>query len=258
MCTNFKYMNTKNLIIYISLVVALMGVLGYWYYGVSQVKAPEVMETPRVFTKETDAVTINITYPTIPGTSEGVARANLAVQSALDKRIAEFEKEADMSMRVDSGFPKDIKSFVTGSPAIEEKNSRYIALVMGLEWYIRGAAHPAHTMDVYVYDYKADKLLSVDDLFLPGVDYLPVLSRLSREDLRMQAQEGDMGFTYNEDMVQDGTEPRKENFSLMLPLRDGLMVYFSEYQVAPYAAGPQQVSIPYNKLEGLFNKDLLQ
>jgi hypothetical protein len=106
-----------------------MGVFGYWYYGVSQVKAPEVVETPRVFTKETDAVTINITYPTIPGATEGVARANLALQTALDKRIAEFEKEADISMRVDTGFPKDIKSSVTGSPAVEEKNNRYVALV---------------------------------------------------------------------------------------------------------------------------------
>ena len=113
-------------------------------------------------------------------------------------------------------------------------------------------------MDVYVYDYKADKLLSTDDLFLPGADYLPTLSRLAREDLRAQAQEGDMGFNYNESMVEDGTLPRKENFSLMLPLKDGLMVYFAEYQVAPYAAGPQQVVIPYSKLEGLFNKDLLQ
>ncbi len=252
-------MNTKKLIIYIScLLVALMGVFGYWYYGVSQVKAPEVVETPRVFTKETDAVTINITYPTIPGATEGVARANLALQTALDKRIAEFEKEADISMRVDTGFPKDIKSSVTGSPAVEEKNNRYVALVMGMEWYTRGAAHPAHTMDVYVYDYKADKLLSTEDLFLPGADYLPKLSRLAREDLRAQAQEGDMGFNYNESMVEDGTLPRKENFSLMLPLKDGLMIYFTEYQVAPYAAGPQQVVIPYSKLEGLFNKDLLQ
>jgi hypothetical protein len=34
---------------------------------------------------------------------------------------------------------------------------------------------------------------------------------------------------------------------------DALIVYFMPYQVAPYAAGAQPVSIPYTALTGLFN-----
>jgi hypothetical protein len=36
---------------------------------------------------------------------------------------------------------------------------------------------------------------------------------------------------------------------------DGLMITFDEYQVAPYAAGPQTVTVPYSELRGLINPE---
>jgi hypothetical protein len=32
-----------------------------------------------------------------------------------------------------------------------------------------------------------------------------------------------------------------------------LLITFDEYQVAPYAAGPQKVAIPYSELRALIN-----
>ena len=118
---------------------------------------------------------------------------------------------------------------------------------------MRGAAHPSHTIDTYIYDYQEKKLVTIEDLFKVGSPYLATLSKLAKEDLLLQSKEGDLGFIYDEKMVEDGTKPIVNNFSKVLPTDDGLMIYFDEYQVAPYAAGPQQVAIPYAKLRDVID-----
>jgi hypothetical protein len=210
---------------------------------------------PIKMVKETEALSINITYPEIPGTGNAVARANTSIKSGIDERVASFEKDATDSMTVDIGLPKEVKSTVAGSPSIEEKNDRYISIFMGMEWYMRGAAHPAHTIDTYVYDLKEGKLVNSSDLFKADADYLAFLSSYSRSDLVAQSKKSNDGYIFDQQMLADGTAPTKENFSKVLPTKDGLIIYFDEYQVAPYAAGPQQVVIPYAKLKNLIDPD---
>ncbi len=219
--------------------------------------SPEVSETiptPKL-ARETEALSINIAYPAIPGSSQKILAANLVMKNTIDAQIASFEKDANESFSADIGLPLDIKSTVTGSPITEEKNDRYIALFMGMEWYLRGAAHPSHSLETYVYDFKEARLVEVSELFKPKADYLAALSALSRADLLAQSKQGDVGFSFDKEMVEEGTQPVKENFSKVLPLKDGLAIYFDEYQVAPYAAGPQQVVIPYAKLKDILNPD---
>jgi hypothetical protein len=202
--------------------------------------------------KETDALSVNITYPIILGTTSEIVRANATIREDIQKKVQSFERDAKESASLGIDLPQEIKSTVTGSPSIEEKNERYVALFMGMEWYLRGAAHPSHSIDTYVFDYKRDKLVGQD--FFRG-EYLVLLSTLAREDLRNQAVHGDIGFDIDGPLLEEGTEPRIENFRHMLPLSDGLAIYFEEYQVAPYAAGPQQVVIPYEKLEEIINPE---
>lgn len=203
--------------------------------------------------KNTNALVTNVTFPKIPGNTKDVIFANVFIQGEIIKRIGAFEVDAQDSMKSAVDLSKDIKSSITGSPSIEEKNDRYVAIFMGIEWYLRGSAHPSHTIDTYIYDYQQKKLVEASQLFVRGSDYLKTLSRLSKEGLLAQSKKGDMGYVYDESMVTDGTAPQQENFSKILPLKDGLVVYFDEYQVAPYAAGPQQVIIPYSKLKGIID-----
>ncbi len=247
----------------ITLIYALIvGLVIYGAYRLFQHSKPETV-TPtttaevevKKVTKSTDTISVDVTYPNVSGTGKEIEDTNLILRSDIDKRIASFEIEAEDSMNADIDLPKDIKSSVIGSPSIEEKNARYVSLFMGMEWYNRGAAHPSHTIDTYIYDYQNKKLVTVSDLFKQGSNYLTVLSKLSKEDLIAQSKQGDMGYVYDEAMVTDGTAPRADNFSKILPIKDGLVIYFDEYQVAAYAAGPQQVTIPYGKLKDIISPD---
>jgi ABC-type nitrate/sulfonate/bicarbonate transport system ATPase subunit len=49
-------------------------------------------------------------------------------------------------------------------------------------------------------------------------------------------------------MIREGTEPVIENFSSLALTPKGICVYFQPYQVAPWAAGAQNVTVPLEAL----------
>ncbi|MFO7584726.1 MAG: DUF3298 domain-containing protein, partial [Anaerolineales bacterium] len=49
-----------------------------------------------------------------------------------------------------------------------------------------------------------------------------------------------------------GAEPLPENYRNWNLTYEGLLITFDEYQVAPYAAGMQQVLVPFDVLENYF------
>lgn len=247
-----KYLIIASIII----TLALLAGGGYMYVKkqeAARLQAEAVALAMQKMTKETDALSVNVVYPIIPGNTPEIARANATIRENINKRIQSFEQDAKESASLGIGLPQEVKSTVTGSPSTEERNERYVALFMGMEWYLRGAAHPSHSIDTYIFDYEKGTLVSLSDLFISGSPYLERLSVLSKDDLMQQSAQGDMGYRYDENMVNEGTSPLKENFARVLPIYDGLIIYFNEYQVAPYAAGPQQVVIPYSKLKDIIN-----
>lgn len=239
------------------IVLLFLGVIIYSYYkhtpAIKSTSLTEVQQ-PQKLTLDTDAFHIDITYPTIPGSGKQIDDANATLRAQIDNAVSSFKKDSSQTSIPTSDLPASVKSTAVGSPSIEEQNDRYVAVYMGGEWYMRGAAHPYHTIDTYIYDYQEGKLISIPSgLFIAGSNYLDVLSKLSQEDLFAQSNKGDEGYVYDKQMVEDGTKPTADNFSRILPSKDGLIIYFDEYQVAPYAAGPQQVVIPYAKLKSVID-----
>jgi len=52
-------------------------------------------------------------------------------------------------------------------------------------------------------------------------------------------------------MLESGTRPTLQNFKNFAFGDDGLILFFENYQVAPYFYGSFQVKIPYSKLDFL-------
>jgi hypothetical protein len=197
-------------------------------------------------TYSNDYISVSVVYPVIPGKSEDIVETNAVLKKAIDAQIDEFDvstKENDM-FHIDT-----IKSMVQGGYAVEASTGDWVSIVGGLSFYSSGAAHPFFVVDTYVYDLQQKKILKLSDVFKAGSDYLSVLSKLSREDLYLQVEEGDTDNPPDTNFIFSGTEPNEENFRSFAFLCEGLALYFGEYQVAPYAAGVQHVVIPYSKLK---------
>ena len=110
----------------------------------------------------------------------------------------------------------------------------------------RGGAHGIPLMDVIYFDPESFEKVSQSDLLVDGA--YETLSRLSREGLVSQ------GFDAEDDWMLEGTQPKPENFPLVVPGEKGVEVIFNSYQVAPYAAGTPSVELSWDVAKGLFKE----
>jgi hypothetical protein len=118
--------------------------------------------------------------------------------------------------------------------------SVYIEMVTYL-----GGAHPSNQPKVLNYDFQKGRSLTLDALFLNEADHLLVLADYCISVLK---ERGVFDFP-------EGAQPLPENYAKWNLMPDGLQITFGEYQVAPYAAGIQYVTIPYSHLSEIVDPD---
>ncbi len=112
-------------------------------------------------------------------------------------------------------------------------------------FYSDGAAHPGSYSITLNYDLNQGKELALSDLFLPNTDYLGVISKYCIAELSKQP--------FFEGAFAEGAQPTPENYSRWNITADGLMITFDNGQVGPYAAGPQQVLVPYSEVNAIID-----
>ena len=112
-------------------------------------------------------------------------------------------------------------------------------------FYADTAAHPGLNSITLNYDLGQGRELALGDLFLPGSNYLVLIANYCAAELQKQP--------YADSFFMDGAQPLPENYRNWNITPNGLMITFDEYQVAPYAAGPQTVIIPYAELSALID-----
>ena len=114
-----------------------------------------------------------------------------------------------------------------------------VSIVLDFSVYYAGAAHPGHYAITVVWDADRGRALTTRDLFPATADWEQVLSREA-----IPILERDLGDMADPSWIQEGAGPLAENFTRWALVEDGLVLFFDPYQVAPYAAGPQAVTIP--------------
>lgn len=176
-----------------------------------------------------------------PNLSGGVVHAetfnqeiNQLVQSAQDEflnavttqqtQIPEGEESPVSTLAIDY----DLTFAEQGLFSVQLTATQYIAI----------SAHPFTISHTFNFDTNQGRFLALSDLFLPGSGYqdgiLDILDSVLVE----------RGFDYQPGTAKEVLQSR-ENWNLM---PEGLRINFDEYEVAPYAAGPQYVLLPWDDL----------
>src|SRR5258707_2747610 len=120
--------------------------------------------------------------------------------------------------------------------------------------YEAGAAHPNSTTTGLNYDVKNGKRLTLADLFTPNSKYLNVISAYCIKELRDRSKKNKDSML-DEEMLKSGASPKADNYQASAITKKGLWITFDPYQVAPYAAGPQYVLVPYSALKDIIKAD---
>lgn len=168
---------------------------------------------------------------------------NQAAEALAQEEIATF-KQGVANTPDDPAFQEFSSSLTVGyTPTYMD--SGLFSVRMNVGFYMAGAAHPAHYSHAINYDLSEGRVLSLEELFQPGSAYLETLSTYCLDDL---AAQGTLAW-------EEGALPKAENFQDWNLTPGGLEIMFDEYQVAPYAAGPQKVLIPYERLKEVMNPE---
>ncbi len=199
------------------------------------VSASELSDAPKY--------TITAETPTLEGVDDGrVLEFNVLMQMTVNEMVDGFK--ADMKDQpatpIVAGSSFDVKYELLSPPG-------YIYSVkFNVMGYTDGAAHPYHFSKTVNFNLETGRAIMLDELFLPGSNYLQVFSDISKADLSAR----DIGF---DPTFFAGADPTPENYKSWNITADGLLITFDEYQVAAYAAGPQTVTIPYGALKDIID-----
>src|SRR5438132_5477079 len=198
---------------------------------------------------------VEVVYPQIEGDAR-FDKFNKEARAMVTKNVAAF-KTSETSDEADTGseIPAETQTSTLDSDyEIRLAADNLISIEFSESAYSRGAAHPNSYTTVLNYDVRDGKKLALADLFNAKSNYLKAISDYCVKDLKQQGKKKKDSML-TDDMIQSGASARADNFKSWTIAKQGLWITFDPYQVAAYAAGPQQVLVPYSALKDLIKAD---
>jgi len=194
--------------------------------------------------EETLGFDVDLEYPVMCAPN-----ANRIIRDWVQFRLFDFKKFDPGHDLTDFPHKYEMQMRYEVWPSHEE---RYASVKISVAVYT-GGAHYNHWAQTWLFDLKEDRPLSLDELFIDLEAGLERVSRLVRIPLRQS-----LGNMYVEEMVEQGLEPLERNFRTFIFTDEGVAFFFIPYQVAPFAAGEQVVTIPYSSLDGILSPEIAQ
>lgn len=173
--------------------------------------------------EETDTYTLDAKYPQF-----GVERIDAEIERLVGLLVATFKKDvadAGPSLSIPYDFQSDFESVYVGADIVSAKivTSTYT-----------GGAHGIVIVNGLNFDRNTGELLTLDDaLAMTGLT-LAQISEKAKSELQKK-----LGADI---IAPEGAGPDPNNFGAFIIDKDKVTFIFQVYQVAPYAAGPQEVS----------------
>lgn len=121
-------------------------------------------------------------------------------------------------------------------------SNNFLSYVFYIERYT-GGAHPVHDIWTVNYDKINNRIVNIDDLILIDNDILTKLSKISRERLIYNKR------IVNASWLYSGTSGVKDNFKLFVLTDNSIILFFPEYQIAPYSSSSFSLEIDYNDID---------
>lgn len=198
-----------------------------------------LISAPFKETNQTPRYTITSQTPQLTGSDDPRVQAfNQRLNELVTKEVDAFRQ----SFLQNTAPPvTETGSFLEVTYTLISQFADIWSIKLDFAFYSDGAAHPGLYSITVNYHLAQGKELTLGDLFLPNSNFLEAISNYCITELSKQP--------FFEGPFQEGAQPTLENYRNWNLAKDGLVITFDEYQVAPYAAGPQTVVVPYRELQ---------
>lgn len=221
----------QRTLVYVALLIILSGAAFLIWSKAPRLEEPSMVATTTAsveittveHSEDTEGYSIDVRYPQF-----GIESVDAVVRSAVETAIAAF-KEYPTDRQPDSAIPKNeqvisFNSVYTGAD--------YISVGLMIAEYT-GGAHPNSVLVGINVDRTTGEEVALDGaLALIGKSLDDVALAT---DTKFKADLGDAYFS-------EGSVAKPENYGTFLIGKDKVTFIFNNYQVAPYAAGAQNIS----------------
>lgn len=180
----------------------------------------------------------------------GATRFNALSLQIVQDEIAKFrnlvKSSAPLQKKMAKGTVTNNLYIDYNTSYIKPKRDHIISIRFSMQAQIsKGQAY--HDYTVLNYNLDKGERIELSDLFLPGSNYLDVLSAYTSRVLQKRLP--------NQNRVLEGTSPRSENFQVWNIKPTGLLITFSQNQVAPALYGAQTILVPYDAFDQIISPD---
>lgn len=112
-----------------------------------------------------------------------------------------------------------------------------------------GGAHPNSNVSLYTFDRQTGRSLTLNDLVADTTALLSAVEQAFRADQKLQPQDNleERGY-----FLQNGRFPLPASVGMG---REGMIFYYNPYEVAAYAVGPIELTVPYARLKNVLRDE---
>lgn len=199
--------------------------------------APVTITTQEIKQDKTN-IAIDLKIPVISGMKNQTIQSEINWQLVEDAKnfASQIEKQADeeIPQMKKSGLVVDRYAARTSYKVTYNQNGLLSIPIMFMQY--TGGAHGLEVKRAYNFDLTNGKNLTLEDLFKPGTDYKGIINAEIRKQIQANPGKYFSG--------QNGFQGIKDDQSYFLS-GNALVIYFQEYEIAPYAAGCPEFKIPF-------------
>lgn len=114
-----------------------------------------------------------------------------------------------------------------------------------------GGAHPNSNLSFYTFERERGRLLTLTEMVTDTTALVEMVEKAFRQQqkLKPHANLDEQGY-----FLREGRFFLPANIGLS---HEGLIFYYNPYEIAAYAVGPIQVTVPYTQLRGILRNDWL-
>lgn len=164
---------------------------------------------------------------------------NLTIEQIADKFINEYEIFLNENKDYNLGWMTEIQ----GKP--EFSNTKIICYSISNVYFL-GGAHPNSNLTYLNFERENGRLVFIPDIFSPGFEEKlnQAVDSEFRKSRNISPEDGltDKAGLFNNKISYNN------NFAV---LREGIRFYYNPYEIAPYAAGPIEVTVPYEIIKDI-------
>lgn len=194
---------------------------------------------------DTPELQLKIQYPQLQGLPDA------AVQEKLNAAFRELAAQAEATGRENAAqlWPGAIERqicAVTYFDYVVKYNQNGLMSVVFSDYQYGGGAHGLTIQSALTFNLETGAIYRLSDLFRENADYVELISRKVREQMRDRDLEPLIPFT--------SIDPLEDFY---LSSSNALVVYFQQYEYFPYALGIQEFAIPFSDLSDCLTPGIL-